>query len=299
MLPGKELQAAESLVIPAIARANRLFRFEKAAVRRRRRQLNAAPMGAVRHFSPTTPSRRNAIENENLSTPSADRSLHLITEEYVIPRRSSERLARALNVIVAAVALVLLLPVMFIIALAVRLTSKGPIIYTQVRVGEDRRARSPSNDRRRLYDYGGRLFRMYKFRTMRVDAEADGKAVWAQKSDPRTTSIGKFLRSTRLDELPQLVNVLKGDMNIVGPRPERPSIFAQLRNDIPQYAQRQLVKPGITGWAQINQAYDTCLEDVRSKVRYDLEYVTRRGVRHDLRIMSMTLPVMLFRAKGW
>jgi lipopolysaccharide/colanic/teichoic acid biosynthesis glycosyltransferase len=134
---------------------------------------------------------------------------------------------------------------------------------------------------------------------MRVDAEPDGQAIWATKNDPRTTPIGKFLRSTRLDELPQLVNVLKGDMNIVGPRPERPSIFAQLRNDIPQYAQRQLVKPGITGWAQINQSYDSCLDDVKSKVRYDLEYVQRRGVRHDLRIMSLTLPVMLLRNKGW
>jgi lipopolysaccharide/colanic/teichoic acid biosynthesis glycosyltransferase len=256
-------------------------------------------MGAARHFSQTTPSRRNALETESVSTPSADRSLHLVADETIVPRKSSERIARAMNVAIAAIALVLLLPVLFLVALIVRLTSKGPIIYTQVRVGEDRRARSSANDHRRVYDHGGRLFRMYKFRTMRVDAEADGKAVWAQKSDPRTTSVGKFLRSTRLDELPQLVNVLKGDMNIVGPRPERPSIFAQLRDDIPQYAQRQLVKPGITGWAQINQAYDSCLDDVRRKVRYDLDYVQRRGVRHDLRIMSMTLPVMLLRTKGW
>jgi lipopolysaccharide/colanic/teichoic acid biosynthesis glycosyltransferase len=256
-------------------------------------------MGAARHFSPTTPSRRNALENEPVSTPFADRSLQLVTDEFITPRRNSEKLVRALNVVVAAVAIVLLLPVMFLVALVVRLTSKGPIIYTQVRVGEDRRGHSATHDNRRVYDHGGRLFRMYKFRTMRIDAEADGKAVWAQKNDPRTTPVGKFLRSTRLDELPQLVNVLKGDMNIVGPRPERPSIFAQLRNDIPQYAQRQLVKPGITGWAQINQAYDSCMDDVRNKVRYDLEYVSRRGVRHDLRIMSMTLPVMLLRTKGW
>ncbi len=146
-------------------------------------------MGAARHFSPTTPSRRNALEVDTISTPSADRSLHLVNEEYVIPRRSSETIARALNVAIAAVALVLLLPVMLLIAIAVRLTSQGPIIYTQVRVGEDRRARSSTNDKRRVHDYGGRLFRMYKFRTMRVDAESDGKAVWAQKNDPRTTPI--------------------------------------------------------------------------------------------------------------
>jgi lipopolysaccharide/colanic/teichoic acid biosynthesis glycosyltransferase len=299
MLQDKGLHATESLVIPAIARANHLFRAEKPTLRNRSTRENAAPMGAVRHFSPTTPSRRNALENEVVSTQSADRPLHLVTGEHIVPRRSSEKIVRTMNVAIAAVALVLLIPVLFVVALVVWLTSKGPIIYTQVRVGEDRRSRSSASDHRRVYDHGGRLFRMYKFRTMRIDAEADGKAVWAQKSDPRTTSVGKFLRSTRLDELPQLVNVLKGDMNIVGPRPERPSIFAQLRNDIPQYAQRQLVKPGITGWAQINQAYDSCLDDVRNKVRYDLEYVRRRGVRHDLRIMSMTLPVMLLRTKGW
>jgi lipopolysaccharide/colanic/teichoic acid biosynthesis glycosyltransferase len=299
MLPDKGLHVLGSLVIPATAHASHLFRFEKSAARTRRTTEKTARMGAARHFSPTTPSRRNALENEPVSTPSADRSIQLVTDEHITPRRNSEKLARALNVAVAAVALVLLLPVMFVVALVVRLTSKGPVFYTQVRVGEDRRGRLATRDNRRVYDHGGRLFKMYKFRTMRVDAEADGKAVWAQKQDPRTTPVGRFLRSTRLDELPQLVNVLKGDMNIVGPRPERPSIFAQLRNDIPQYAQRQLVKPGITGWAQINQAYDSCLDDVRNKVRYDLEYVSRRGVRHDLRIMSMTLPVMLLRTKGW
>ena len=140
---------------------------------------------------------------------------------------------------------------------------------------------------------------MYKFRTMQVDAEADGKAVWAQKSDPRTTIVGKFLRKTRLDELPQLYNVLRGDMNIVGPRPERPTIFAQLREDIPQYAQRQRVKPGITGWAQINQAYDSCLDDVKSRCTTTSTTYSNQSMGHDLRIMSMTLPVMLFRKGGW
>jgi lipopolysaccharide/colanic/teichoic acid biosynthesis glycosyltransferase len=134
---------------------------------------------------------------------------------------------------------------------------------------------------------------------MRVDGEAGGTAVWAQKNDPRTTSIGQFLRKTRLDELPQLWNVLRGDMNIVGPRPERPTIFAQLREEIPLYALRQRVKPGITGWAQVNQAYDSCLDDVKSKVEFDLQYVQSRSLVHDLRIMSMTLPVMIQRTQGW
>jgi lipopolysaccharide/colanic/teichoic acid biosynthesis glycosyltransferase len=219
--------------------------------------------------------------------------------DEVMPRERSEGVSRALNVMIAAVALVVLLPVILLVALAVRLTSAGPILYSQVRVGVDRRFRLKSSYDRRGYDHGGRLFKMYKFRTMRVDAEADGKAVWAQKSDPRTTSVGKLLRKTRLDELPQLYNVIRGDMNIVGPRPERPTIFARLREDIPEYHQRQRVKPGITGWAQINQSYDACLDDVRNKVRYDLEYVRRQGVLEDIRIMSMTLPVMIFRRGGW
>jgi lipopolysaccharide/colanic/teichoic acid biosynthesis glycosyltransferase len=214
---------------------------------------------------------------------------------------TSELASQAVQVIVAIVALILLAPVMLLVALAVWLTSDGPIIYSQTRVGVDRRRGVPPDDilSRRVSDHGGRLFTMYKFRSMRIDAEADGKAVWAQKSDPRTTSIGKFLRKTRLDELPQLYNVIRGDMNIVGPRPERPTIFAELRDTIPGYAARQRVKPGITGWAQINQSYDSCLEDVRSKVQYDLEYVGRQSLRHDLRIMSMTVPVMLLRRGGW
>lgn len=236
---------------------------------------------------------------ELLPTPFADSRLSLVQGGEIMPAERSERLSRVVNVAVAFIALIVMLPIMALVALAVRLTSKGPVFYSQVRVGVDRRFRSTSSYDRRGYDHGGRLFKMYKFRTMRVDAEADGKAVWAQQKDPRVTSIGRFLRKTRLDELPQLYNVLRGDMNIVGPRPERPSIFAKLREDIPHYHQRQRVKPGITGWAQINQAYDSCLDDVRSKVNYDLEYVRNQSITHDIRIMSMTLPVMLFRKGGW
>ena len=236
---------------------------------------------------------------ELLPTSFTDNPLTLVEADQVLPRQRSERLSRVLNVVVAGLALIIVAPIMLLIALAVRLTSKGPILYSQIRVGVDRRWRSADIYDRRSYDHGGRLFTMYKFRSMRVDAEADGKAVWAQRGDPRTTPIGRFLRKTRLDELPQLYNVLRGDMNIVGPRPERPTIFAQLRDDIPQYAMRQRVKPGITGWAQINQAYDSCIDDVKNKVRYDLEYVRSQSLTHDLRIMSMTLPVMLFRKGGW
>jgi lipopolysaccharide/colanic/teichoic acid biosynthesis glycosyltransferase len=232
---------------------------------------------------------------------------------------------------------------MLMIAIAVKLTSRGPIVYRQTRVGvdrrlsggdrrngserrsagqsrskrrardveaptivattEERRSAADRNDRRaagrrggdrRAVDVGGRAFTMYKFRTMMVNAETSG-AVWASKNDTRITPIGGLLRGTRLDELPQLVNVLKGDMNVVGPRPERPSIFMQLRKEIDRYHLRQRAKPGITGWAQINQNYDTSIDDVRRKVEFDLAYIERRSVVEDMRIMARTLPVMIFR----
>ena len=256
---------------------------------------------------------------------------------------TSDSLNRVLNFSIAAIALLLLAPLILMIAIAVKLTSAGPIIYRQTRVGVDRRLsggdrrgagerrntgpnrkdgrttdavvtapsgqeverRSAGNARgrradgrragdRRAVDVGGRAFTMYKFRTMTVNAEATG-AVWASKNDARITPIGGLLRGTRLDEIPQLVNVLKGEMNIVGPRPERPSIFHQLRKEIDRYQLRQRAKPGITGWAQINQNYDTSIDDVRRKVEYDLAYIERRSVVEDMRIMAKTLPVMIFR----
>lgn len=137
-----------------------------------------------------------------------------------------------------------------------------------------------------------------KFRTMQVGAEKNG-AVWAAKRDNRVTRVGRVMRKYRIDEIPQLINVLRGEMNIVGPRPERPSIFSRLCDDIADYPLRQRARPGITGWAQVNQAYDTSLDDVRSKVRFDLEYIERQGVAEDLRIMARTVPVMIFRRGGW
>jgi lipopolysaccharide/colanic/teichoic acid biosynthesis glycosyltransferase len=231
----------------------------------------------------------------------ADIGFALGTETHaeVPPRERDEVVARALNVVIATVALFFLSPLFALIALAIKLTSRGPVLYSQTRVGVDRRWRFARNCDRRLYDHGGVLFTMYKFRTMNVNAEPDGRAVWASKADPRVTLIGRFLRRTRMDEIPQLWNVLRGDMNIVGPRPERPSIVAELRRHIPEYQQRQRVKPGITGWAQVNQSYDACIDDVRQKVQLDLEYVRRQGVMEDLRIMSMTVPVLLFRKGGW
>jgi len=218
---------------------------------------------------------------------------------------------RALNVAVAAVSLVIASPMMLAIAAVVRLTSPGPALYQQVRVGLDRRGPRSNRrrgdggplrgkpdrrraDSRRHGDAGGTPFMIYKFRTMYVH---DGpiRETWAQPNDPRVTPVGRFLRRTRLDELPQLFNVLMGDMNVVGPRPEQPTIFAKLREEIPGYPERQRIPPGITGWAQVRHTYDRSVDDVRTKLKLDLEYIERRSVLRDLRILLRTPIVMLFR----
>lgn len=206
---------------------------------------------------------------------------------------------RALNVVIAMLALVLAMPLMAAIAALIKLTSRGPVLFMQRRVGLDRRAEgNAGGNARRHADDGGLGFTMYKFRTMHVD---DGKPreVWARPDDPRVTPVGRVLRKLRLDELPQFWNVLMGDMNIVGPRPEQPSIFAHLREQIDEYPQRQRVLPGITGWAQINRAYDSSVDDVREKLNYDLEYIRSRSALEDLKIMLLTPAVMLGRRGGW
>lgn len=233
-----------------------------------------------------------------------ERWLRLVedVEEPLVPRSRSDQLARALNFSLALLALLLLAPLLVLIAVAVKLTSRGPIFYSQTRIGLDRRwSRGPGEDadQRRGHDLGGNVFTIYKFRTMCANAEHLSGAVWAAKEDPRVTPVGRFLRQYRLDELPQLFNVLVGDMNIVGPRPERPSIFAQLRHTIPNYEARQRVKPGITGLAQVNQQYDQCLDDVRNKLHFDLQYLRRQGFWEDVRIMLKTVPVVLFKRGGW
>jgi len=208
----------------------------------------------------------------------------------------SDRACRALNVSVAVVALVVHGPLMLLLALLIRLESPGPAIFRQERVGLNRRDRGaggPDRDRRRT-DRGGRIFTIYKFRTMRVH-DHGGRQQWASEDDARVTRLGRMLRAMRLDELPQLFNVLKGDMNIVGPRPEQPDIFAELRREVGEYHQRQNVLPGITGWAQVKRGYDTSIDDVRKKVALDLEYIGSRSPTRDLVIMARTVPVMLAR----
>jgi lipopolysaccharide/colanic/teichoic acid biosynthesis glycosyltransferase len=222
----------------------------------------------------------------------ARRSITLVHPLHPSDRERPDR--RLLNVAVAIVGLALALPLMLGIAVLIKLTSRGPVLFSQARIGVDRRAlsRMGGNTRRRI-DLGGKPFTMYKFRTMYVDDASTDVQVWAQLNDVRVTPIGRWLRRFRLDELPQFLNVLQGDMNIVGPRPEQPAIFVYLREQIEGYQRRQRVRPGITGWAQINQGYDRSIDDVRRKVSYDLEYIRRQSPRADLHIMLRTLPVMI------
>ncbi|MFW6191940.1 MAG: sugar transferase [Gemmatimonadota bacterium] len=209
-----------------------------------------------------------------------------------------ETALRALNFSVALTGLILASPLLLVIAAAIKLDSRGPVLYRQLRVGRERRHQGPEIAKldgrdRRTDDLGGRPFRICKFRTMHRNAEADTGPTWCGPGDDhRTTRVGRLLRRHRLDELPQLWNVLKGDMAVVGPRPERPLIFRRLRELIGGYTRRQYVRPGITGWAQINRASDQSIADVERKLRYDLEYLEHRSLGFDAWVMLKTPLVM-------
>jgi lipopolysaccharide/colanic/teichoic acid biosynthesis glycosyltransferase len=249
---------------------------------------------AERAYSPaaTGAAVRRPWKRREFVVVSGGRTEPAVAEEFSRP--DSDQARRILNVVVAAIALILVAPLMLVIAILVRLTSPGPIFYCQTRVGVDRR-RDGSQHWRRKIDYGGRLFTIYKFRTMYVEPEGQASQTWAKPGDPRITPLGRVLRKLRMDELPQLVNVLKGDMNVVGPRPEQPKIFLTLREQIARYPERQQVLPGITGWAQVNLNYDQDLDDVRRKLHFDLEYAQRQSALEDMRILARTVPVILFR----
>jgi exopolysaccharide biosynthesis polyprenyl glycosylphosphotransferase len=183
---------------------------------------------------------------------------------------------RVLNFSLALLFLLISLPLIPFIMLAVKLDSRGPTLYSQQRVGRR-----------------GTIFYCYKFRTMRKDAEADTGATWATDNDPRITRVGRFLRSSRLDEIPQLWCVLKGDMHFVGPRPERPEFVEWLSKEIPYYGVRHVVRPGITGWAQVQYKYGNTLEDAREKLQYDLFYIKNASIGLDLLIMFQTVKIVV------
>jgi exopolysaccharide biosynthesis polyprenyl glycosylphosphotransferase len=183
---------------------------------------------------------------------------------------------RVVSAFVAAVSLLLLLPVFLVIAVLIKLDSPGPVIYSQVRVGEN-----------------GKRIRIYKFRSMREDAEQNGDAVWAVENDHRITRVGHFLRKSRIDELPQLFNVLIGELDFVGPRPERPEFVEKLQVLIPYYDLRHTVKPGITGWAQVMFHYGSTIDESKEKLQYDLFYIKNMSLKLDLLILFHTVKIIL------
>ncbi|REL25089.1 sugar transferase [Rhodohalobacter sp. SW132] len=187
---------------------------------------------------------------------------------------------RIMDLSISLSVLILMLPAIAVISVVIKRDSPGPAIYSQKRVGKK-----------------GKIFTMYKFRTMRNDAEAETGPTWAAENDPRVTKIGAWLRKTRLDEIPQFYNVLKGEMSLVGPRPERPYFVEQFKNEIPMYTRRLRVRPGITGWAQVKWKYDSSLDDVKEKTKYDLFYVENMSLRMDFKILINTVFSMV-RAKG-
>jgi len=210
--------------------------------------------------------------------------LSQITEEWLLQEEgfslnthgSLQRIKRAMDLFVALGLLVLTTPIMLITALAIIIESRGPLIYRQKRIG--------------LHD---KEFYVHKFRSMRVDAEKNG-AVWAKKNDDRVTRVGRFIRKVRIDELPQLWDVFKGNMSLIGPRPERPEFVCKLKELIPFYALRHSVKPGVTGWAQVCYPYGASEEDARRKLEYDLYYIKNMSLILDFKIILKTIGVILF-----
>jgi sugar transferase (PEP-CTERM system associated) len=191
--------------------------------------------------------------------------------------RMTRFVKRMLDLALSLIGFIIASPLMALTALAIRLDSPGPVLYTQERVGEN-----------------GRVFTVVKFRSMRIDAEETGRPMWARDKDERITRVGRFIRLTRLDELPQLWNVVRGDMSFVGPRPERPFFVEQLSGEIPFYVQRHAVKPGLTGWAQVKYQYGSSIEDAMEKLRYDLYYIKHMSIFFDLTIVLDTVKVILF-----
>lgn len=209
------------------------------------------------------------------------RPSQLIFTTELGPQQRNLTIQSLYSALIAFFGLLFAAPIMLIVALLVKLTSPGPILYRQTRTGMN-----------------GKPFTLFKFRSMRADAEAKTGAVWAKKDDPRVTTVGKYLRKTRLDEFPQLFNVLRGEMSIVGPRPERPEFVRTLSEQIPFYRQRHAVRPGITGWAQVNYKYGETLEDTIIKLEYDLYYIKNLSPSLDFYIMFHTAKVMLFSSHG-
>jgi lipopolysaccharide/colanic/teichoic acid biosynthesis glycosyltransferase len=232
---------------------------------------------------------RRLAEREALASRS-DVPLRIAPAAVPVPQRrtrsvgdyrspAGRALKRGLDLLAAVAVLVLTAPLSLLIALLIKLEDRGPVFFRQRRVG-----------------LGGEIFILRKFRSMRVDAEAETGPVWAQEDDPRVTRVGRWIRLLHVDEIPQAWNVLRGDMSFVGPRPERPEFVGELRSAIPFYDYRHAVRPGITGWAQVHVPHTATVEDVRRKLTYDLDYLRHFSLRMDLAIMLRTLRLIIL---GW
>jgi lipopolysaccharide/colanic/teichoic acid biosynthesis glycosyltransferase len=205
-------------------------------------------------------------------------------------------MSRMIDIIIASCGLILFLPFFCLLSIIIKFESPGPVLYKQMRVGLNRRAYNEffyNRHERRERDLSGKLFTIYKLRTMSNNAERDTGPVWAREKDNRVTHIGKLLRLMRLDEIPQFFNVLKNDMGMIGPRPERPEFVLDLAKKIPDFCKRHNVKPGITGLAQIKYHYASSLNDTKHKTKYDLLYLKKKSLRTDLYILLNTLPTVL------
>ncbi len=264
--------------IPALLARHQIDRIVVGMADRRGRfpveELLAAKMAGVRVEDATTTYERvtGKILIDDL------RPSWLIFSDGFRVSRATRWMKRTIDLTFSIVLAVLSFPVMVLAAVAIWLESGGPILYCQERVGEN-----------------GRPFTLCKFRSMRTDAEKGGTPIWAKDGDDRVTRVGRFIRTTRIDELPQLWNVVRGDMSFVGPRPERPYFVDELAKAIPFYQQRHAVKPGLTGWAQVKYRYGASLEDAMEKLRYDLYYIKHLSVFFDLTIVFDTVKVVLFR----
>ena len=249
------------------------------ALEERRNALPLADLLRVRTAGVQVSEFSTFLERETgrIDLGSVSHSWLIFSDGFAAGRLFSSTVKRAFDIVVALVLLVLTVPVVMTMALAIRLESPGPAFYRQRRVG--------------LYN---QPFDILKLRSMRQDAEVAGQAVWAAEADPRVTRIGRFIRKVRIDELPQAWTVLKGEMSFVGPRPERPQFVDQLEEHLPFYAERHMVKPGLTGWAQINYPYGASVEDARHKLEYDLYYAKNYSPFLDLLILLQTLRVVIW-----
>lgn len=245
--------------------------------------------GAAIHFVKPNDSAELLVQNEIFSHEATSQKSHapepttlmlfasgLLSMIVGFFRRTYAMFKRGIDIIGSVAGLVILSPVLVVVGAIIKITSPGPILYTQIRVGKN-----------------GEHFKIYKFRSMRTDAETGTGPVWASKNDNRLIPIGKFIRKTRIDEIPQFFNVLKGDMSIIGPRPERPTFVEQFKKEITDYDKRLNVKPGITGLAQVWHHYDEDISDVRKKIKYDILYIKNVCFWTDMSILARTVRVVL------